>query len=102
GLTLPRLKAVGFCRWRRGHGTGQSGPVENLASTVMIALQRQPAVLIGTGVPAVRERLGDRTSTPTAHLLGARRVHDDHDQPSLFRFGGEDRHELVPAGIRNT
>jgi LacI family transcriptional regulator len=68
----------------------------------MIALQRQPAVLIGTGVPAVGQGLGDRTSTPTAHLRCASRVHDDHNHSSLFRFEGEDRQELVPAGIGNT
>ena len=39
-LKLPRLKHVGFCRWRNGHGTGQSGPVEKRAGAVVIALQR--------------------------------------------------------------
>ena len=52
-LTLPGLKHLGFCRWRNGHGTGQSGPVENGAGGIVIPLQGQPAILVRTQVPAV-------------------------------------------------
>ena len=42
-MTLPRLKGVGFGRWRRGYRVpaqrvGQSGPVENGASGIVIPL----------------------------------------------------------------
>src|SRR5919199_963887 len=53
-------------------------------------------------MPAVGQGLGNRTSTLTAFLRGASRVHDDHNHSSLFRFEGEDRQELVPASIGNT
>src|SRR5436305_295181 len=57
---------------------------------------------MGTGMPAVLQRFGHAPATTAAHLACPSRVHDHHNQPSLFRFGGENGQELVPASIRNT